>query len=133
MKASSNSINGTERPPTIRHNNSLSVNIRMIEIKKRLFHHSQNIYPTFNSISNRRNSRKILSPICDSWTICSLLSHFSFLHFLSGHCRILFLIFRLPLSFSSFWFSIEKRAVIDPFLFRHGRFDRNQALRLKHD
>lgn len=47
-----------------RRNNSLSVNIRIVEIKRRLFHHLQNIYSPFTSISNERNSRKILSNIC---------------------------------------------------------------------
>lgn len=53
--------------PTIRRNNSLSVNIRMLEIKNDLFFvHGTS---TSVSISNGRNSWKILSHLWP-WTIC---------------------------------------------------------------
>lgn len=114
------------RPATIHRNNSSSVNIRMIEIKKRSFLRIHGI-STSTSISSGRNSWKILSHL-RPWTICFPLFRFpllsvafhrlteSYLPLLSGplspflHSSFLSVMLSIPFSSNAVNLNREKRA-----------------------
>lgn len=101
-----------------RRNNSLSVNIRIIEIKKGLFHpiHRISILRSLQFLTEEiRGKSSRTSAIVNHMF---LLLHFSFFHFLSGHSRILFVsIFHVFFSFSLAFYQGTCRYRFSSFFF----------------